>query len=48
MEVKGSKMYFTAIFILCQDKMGDGQNIEWHTHSEWTKDFNGMLEKLRD
>ncbi len=25
---------------------GDGQQLRWHTHPEWTRDFDAMLSKL--
>ncbi|GJM36472.1 MAG: hydrolase [Saprospiraceae bacterium] len=45
---EGQQDVFHSHFHIVPRKKGDGQNIKWQTHSEWTKDYDRMIEKLQD
>ena len=34
-------------FHIVPRKIGDNQNIEWITHSEWVKNYDQLLERLK-
>ncbi len=38
---------FHSHFHIVPRQRGDGQNLKWITHPEWTQDFDKMLEKIR-
>lgn len=38
---------FHAHFHIAPRKKGDGQDVKWTTHPEWTKDYDKMLEALK-
>ncbi len=38
---------FHVHFHIVPRKSGDGQDIKWKTHPEWTKEYDGMLKKLK-
>ena len=43
---EGQQDVFHIHFHIVPRKQGDGQNIKWITHPEWTKDYDTMVKKL--
>jgi histidine triad (HIT) family protein len=38
---------FHIHFHIVPRKKGDGQNVVWRTHPEWTEKFDQMLERIK-
>ncbi len=45
---EGQQDVFHLHFHIVPRKLGDGQNIKWTTYPEWTKEYDAMIEKVRD
>lgn len=45
---EGQQEVFHIHFHIIPRKLGDGQSIKWHTHPEWTADYDDMIAKISD